>query len=167
MRQGLVFAALALALAVAGCNITPRKAYDGPSRPARDLSILKGGAYGDELSPVSVVDLRAIDGTAQRGGTYLASVLPGRHLVGVIETLRIATSERSQFCAFPLETVAACTYAPRPPSPPTDAIARRVADWEWSVDMPVNIQCADRAVFVVRVTARCGSSANILQRPGP
>jgi hypothetical protein len=156
-----------LALAVAGCGVVPHKAYDGPSRPASQLSVLKAGAYGQELSPVSVVDLRTIDGAAQRGGMYLASVLPGRHAVGLSEELRAGTRTRTQFCIVELETTAGCVYAPRPPSPPTDVIIGRTTEWEWSVDMPVAIDCADGSGFQIRAPARCGASAKLLERPRP
>jgi amidase len=66
---------------------------------------------------------------------------------------------------FELDTLAACTYVPRPPSPPSDAIAGRLKDWEWSVDMPVGFECRDGAAFQIRITARCGSSEKLLQRP--
>jgi hypothetical protein len=160
MRQGL-----ALLVLVAGCNVVPHKAYEGPSRAGRELSILKAGAYGDEDSPMSLTDMRTIDGVQQRGGMYLASVLPGRHSVGVTETTRMGTYTRRQHCAIPLDTLAGCTYLLRPPSPPSDAIAGRLKEWEWSVDMPVRIECADGAEFQVRVTARCGASEKLLEKP--
>jgi hypothetical protein len=166
MRQRLsvVLAACAAFFATAGCNIVPHKAYEGASRPERDLSILKTGAYGDADSPMSLTDMRTIDGVAQRSGMYLASVLPGRHFVGVTETTRMGTYTRSQHCAFELDTFAGCTYTPRPPSPPSDAIANRVKDWEWSVDMTTGIECRDGAAYQMRIPARCGSSAKLLER---
>jgi len=163
MRQGLAF--LAVTLVVAGCNVVPHKAYEGPSRPDRELSFLKVGAYGEENSPVSLTALHTIDGVEQRGGMYLASVLPGRHFVGVTETTRMGTYSRRQYCGFELDTLPACTYVPRPPRPPSDAIARRLKDWEWSVDMPVSLECRDGAEFQVRITARCGSSPKLMEKP--
>jgi hypothetical protein len=163
MRQGLV--ALLTALAAAGCGVFPHKAYDGPSRPERELSILRGGAFGDELSPVSLVELRVIDGKPQRARLYLASVLPGRHTIGLSETLRIATRTRTQYCAVELDTLAGCLYIARPPSAPSDAQSGRNADWEWSVDMPITAECETGGSFQTRVPARCGGSASILERP--
>jgi hypothetical protein len=163
MRQRL--AVLAAALAVAGCNVVAHKAYEGPSRPDRELSFLKGGAYGDEVSPMSVVDVRTIDGVRQRGSMYFASVLPGRHFVGLSEITRAGTYTRRQYCGLELDTLAGCTYALHPPSPPSDAIAGRVKEWEWSVDMPARIECADGAAFQIRTAARCGSSEKLLERP--
>jgi hypothetical protein len=164
MRKRLACLVLLPALlAVAGCNVFPAKAYEGPSRRDADLAVLKGGAYGDELSAVSVVDLRSIDGVPQREGTYLASVLPGRRNIGLSETLRLGNIRRPQYCAFALDALAGCLHAPRPPTPPSDI--RRGVDWEWSVDMPVGIECADGAAYQVRVSARCGSSAKFLETP--
>jgi hypothetical protein len=161
MRQGLV--ALLTVLAAAGCGVFPHKAYDGPSRPERELSILRGGAFGDELNPVSLVELRVIDGKPQRARLYLASVLPGRHTIGLSETLRISTRTRTQYCAVELDTLAGCLYIPRPPSPPSDAA--RNADWEWSVDMPITAECETGGGFQTRVPARCGGSASVFERP--
>jgi hypothetical protein len=163
MRQRLAF--LAAVLSLAGCNITPHKAYEGPSRPAREVAVIKAGAYGDEESPMSVIDMRTIDGVPQRSGMYLASVLPGRHFIGVTETTRAGTYTRRQFCGFNLDTLAACTYAPRPPSPPSDVMVGRLKEWEWSIDMPVAFECRDGAAFQIRVPARCGSSEKLLQKP--
>ncbi len=163
MRQRL--AILVVLLAATGCNVVAHKAYEGPSRSSRELSFLKAGAYGDEDSPMSTIDMRTIDGVAQRGGLYFASVLPGRHFVGVSEVTRMGTYTRGQYCGFELDTLAGCTYAPRPPSPPSDAIAGRVKDWEWSVDMQVGFECRDGAAFQIRVPARCGSSPKLLERP--
>jgi hypothetical protein len=161
MRKRLILAVLALA----GCNITPHKAYEGSSRPDREISILRAGAYGDEDSPMSLTDMRTIDGVEQRRGMYLASVLPGRHVIGVTETTRMGTYTRSQHCGFELDTFAGCTYSPRPPSPPSDAIANRVKEWEWSVDMSTGIECMDGAAYQTRITARCGSSPKLLEKP--
>jgi len=163
MRQRLAF--LAAVLGLAGCNVTPHKAYEGPSRAAREVSVIRGGAYGDEESPMSVIDMRTIDGVPQRAGMYLASVLPGRHYIGVTETTRAGTYTRRQYCGFNLDTLAACTYAPRPPSPPSDVMVGRLNQWEWSVDMPVAFECRDGAAFQIRITARCGSSEKLLQKP--
>jgi len=163
MRQGLAF--IAAAFAVAGCNVVPHKAYDGPSRPDRELSFLRAGAYGDEESPMSLTDLRTIDGVEQRSGLYRASVLPGRHFIGVAETTRMGTYTRRQYCGFNLDTLPACTYSPRPPSPPSDAIANRLKEWEWSVDMTVGLECMDGAGYQIRITARCGSSPKLMEKP--
>jgi hypothetical protein len=164
MRQRLArFALLAAALAVAGCNLAPTKGYEGPSRRLEDLSVLKGGAYGEELSPVSVVDLRTIDGASQHEATYLVSVLPGRRFIALTETLRLGNIRRPQYCAFELDAMAGCRYVPRPPSPPFYAGSN--SSWEWSVDMPLGIECLDGGAFQVRVPARCGSSAKLLERP--
>jgi hypothetical protein len=164
MRQRLAISVVAASFMQAGCNVVPHKAYEGPSRPDRELSFLKGGAYGDEISPMSVVDMRTIDGVPQRGSLYFASVLPGRHFIGVTETTRMGTYTRRQYCGFELDTLAACTYVPRPPSPPSDAIAGRLENWEWSVDMPVGFECRDGAAFQIRTLARCGSSEKLLER---
>jgi hypothetical protein len=164
MRKRLIFAVLAASF-LWGCNVVPHKAYEGPARAARELSILRAGAYGDEVSPMSLTDMRTIDGVEQRSGTYLASVLPGRHFVGVTETTRMGTYTRSQHCGFELDTFAGCTYSPRPPSPPSDAIANRVQDWEWSVDMSTGIECRDGVAYQLRIPARCGSSPNLLRKP--
>jgi hypothetical protein len=158
MRQGLI---VALALSCAGCNVVATKAYDGPSRAGSELSLLKAGATGQEGSPVSLVDLRIIDGKAQRAGTYLASVLPGRHHVGLSETLRIGTRDRVQYCGFEIDTVAGCTYQPTAPSTPTDATR---GPWEWSVDMVVVAECERDGGFALRVPARCGSTGKVFER---
>ena len=168
MRQGLILLALAAA-ATAGCNITPTKAYEGPSRPARDLSFLKGGAVGEEmnaiqLNPVTTVNLSMIDGAAQREATYYASVLPGRRWIGVAATLRVGTRQSRQFCAFELDALPGCTYTPSAPSAPSDAAN---GAWEWSVDMLVSATCTDGAGFQARVPARCGSSAKVFERKSP
>lgn len=166
MRKGVAagIAVFAAALATAGCNVVPHKAYDGPSRLDRDLSFLRGGAYGEQLSPVSLVDLRTIDGVPQRERMYLASVLPGRHVIGLSERLSVGSLSRIQFCAFNLETVAGCRYAPRPPTPPADAVGSRTA-WEWVVDMPVVAECTTDGGFQMRVSARCGSTEKVFDRP--
>jgi hypothetical protein len=148
----------------AGCNIVPSKAYEGPSRREADLAVLRGGASGEELSPVSLVDLRVIDGAKQRERMYLASVLPGRHMIGLRETLRIGVATRTQYCAFEIESLAGCRYTPRPPSPPSDALSGRSADWEWNVDMPVAAECL-AGNFQARLPARCGSSEKVFEGP--
>jgi hypothetical protein len=164
MRQRLArLVLLPAAFALAGCNVTPTKAYEGPSRPLQDLAVLKGGAYGEELSPVSVVDVRTIDGASQREATYLVSILPGRRFIALTETLRLGNIRRPQYCAFELDAMAGCLYVPRPPSPPFYAGSK--SDWEWSVDMPLGIECLDGGAFQVRVPARCGSSAKLLETP--
>jgi hypothetical protein len=165
MRKGIA-AGLAAAALAAGCNIVPTKAYEGPARNRDELSVIKGGASGEEQSPVSLVDLRAIDGARQREGTYLVSVLPGRHSIALSQTLRIGVATRTQFCAFDLEALAGCRYVPRPPSPPSDARAGRNAIWEWSVDMPVAAECI-AGDYQVRVPARCGSSMKLLESSKP
>jgi len=158
MRQRL---ALALALlAVAGCNVVPHKAYQGPSRPEGQLSLLKGGAMGQELSPISTLDMRIIDGMPQRKDLYFASVLPGTHAIGVRETLRIGTRDRVQFCAFNLETAAGCTYTPSAPSVPSHA---GQGPWEWNVDMVVVVECSGAGGFQQRVVARCASSEKVFE----
>lgn len=158
MRQGL---AVALALAVTACSVTPHKAYDGPKRRDSELSFLKAGGTGQEYGPASLVTLRMIDGAAQRPATYFVAVLPGRHAVGLSETLRIGTRERTQFCAVELETAAGCTYVPNAPSVPADA--RVAGEWEWSVDMVVVAECQGSTGFTVRAPARCGSSAKVYE----
>lgn len=160
MRQGL--AALSMLLAAAGCNILPSKAYDGPSRPSSEVSVLKGGANGDQLSLVSVVDFRTIDGVEQRDGSYLLTILPGRHAIGVTETRRLGAATRVQFCVFELDALAGCTYVPRPPSPPSDALTGVTPVWEWSVDMAVSAECV-AGDYQVRMPSRCGSSNKLLE----
>jgi hypothetical protein len=152
------------ALAVAGCNVVPSKAYEGPSRPEQELSVLRGGAFGEELSYVSLVDLRVIDGVAQRARMYLASVLPGRHAVGLSETLSAGRATLTQYCAVELDTLAGCLYVLRPPSPPYEARSGRSANWEWNVDMLIAAECQSGG-FQTRASARCGSSASIFERP--
>ena len=170
MHQELIATAVALAAAAAaGCNITPTKAYEGASRPARELAFLKGGAVGEEmnpiqLNPVTVVNLSMIDGAAHRDGTYYASVLPGRRWIGVEATLRIGTRRSRQFCALEIDALAGCTYTPSAPSAPSDAAN---GPWEWSVDMLVGATCADGAAFQARLPARCGSSAKVFERKSP
>jgi hypothetical protein len=160
VRQGL--AALLALLAAAGCNILPSKAYDGPSRPSSEVSVLRGGANGDQLSLVSVVDFRTIDGAAQSESSYLLTILPGRHAVGFTETRRLGAATRVQFCVFELDALAGCTYVPRPPSPPSDALTGVTPVWEWSVDMAVTAEC-QAGDYQVRMPARCGSSVQLLE----
>ena len=158
MRQRL---ALAVALFVAaGCGVFPHKAYQGPSRPEGQLSLLKGGAFGQEYSPTSTIDLRFIDGVTQRKDLYFASVLPGTHSIGLRETLRIGTRERVQFCALNLETAAGCTYMPSAPSVPSHAGA---GPWEWNVDLVIVVECAGAGGFQQRVVARCASSDKVFE----
>jgi hypothetical protein len=160
VRQGL--AALWMLLAAAGCNILPSKAYDGASRPSSELSVLKGGASGDQLSLVSVVDFRSVDGVGQREGSYLLTILPGRHAIGLTETRRLGGATRVQFCVFELDALAGCTYVPRPPSPPSDALTGVTPVWEWSVDMAVTAECL-AGDYQARMPARCGSSNKPLE----
>ena len=156
MRKGL---AVALLLGVAGCGVSPHKAYEGPKRRDAELSFLKAGASGQEYSPTSLIDFRVVNGMEQRPATYFVSVLPGRQVVGFKETLRIGTRERTQFCAVELETAAGCTYTPTAPSVPADA--RLAGEWEWSVDMVVGAECERGGGFTLRQPARCGSSAKV------
>lgn len=162
MRKGL---AAALLLALAGCNVTPHKAYEGPARRDSELSFIRGGSKttqtDQEYSPVSVVDLRVIDGAKQHRVEYLVSVLPGRHRVGLRETLRIGMRERTQYCLVELETAAGCAYTPTAPSPPADARVSR--EWDWNVDMVVSAECDNGAAFALRAPARCGSSDKVLE----
>jgi hypothetical protein len=159
MRQRLALAAALLA--AAGCSVFPHKAYQGPSRPERELSLLKGGAAGEEYSPTSTIDLRFIDGVPQRKDLYFASILPGTHSIGIRATLRIGSRERAQFCAFNLESAAGCTYSPTAPSVPSHA---GQGAWEWNVDMVVVVECAGAGGFQQRVVARCGSSDKVFER---
>ena len=160
MRQGL--AALVMLLTAAGCNVLPSKAYDGPSRPSSELSRLKGGASGDQLSLVSVVDFRSVDGVAHSESSYLLTILPGRHAIGLTETRRLGPASRIQYCVFELDALAGCTYVPRPPSPPTDALTGVTPVWEWSVDMSVTGECVS-GDYQSRMPARCGSSVKLLE----
>jgi len=162
MRQGI--ALLLAAIVAAGCNVVPRKAYDGPSRPSGEVSVLKGGASGDELSRTSLVDFRAIDGARQPESSYLLAILPGRHAIALSETLRMGGATRTQFCTLQLDALAGCTYEPRPPSPPSDALTGVTPSWEWSVDMPVTAVC-NAGDYQARVPARCGSSVKLLESP--
>lgn len=161
MRQGI--ALLLAALAAAACNVVPHKAYEGPSRPSSEVVVLKGGASGEELSPVSLVDFRVIDGAHQRESSYLLSILPGRHAIALTETLRLGPATRTQFCVFGLDTLAGCTYVLRPPRPPTDALTGRTPTWEWSVDLPFAAECIAGGDYQGRVPARCGSSMPLLE----
>jgi len=160
MRQGVGL--LLAALAAAACNVIPHKAYEGPSLASSELSVLKGGASGDQLSQVSVVDFRAIDGKSYSESSYLLSVLPGRHAIALTETLRMGRGTRIQHCVFALDALAGCTYVPRPPQPPTDALTGATPVWEWNVDMPIGAECI-AGNYQVRVSARCGSSAKLLE----
>jgi hypothetical protein len=160
VRQGL--AALGMLLAAAGCNVVPSKAYEGPSRPSSELSVLRGGASGDELSQVSEVDFRSVDGVAQGARSYLLTILPGRHSIGLTETRRLGPATRVQFCVFQLDALAGCTYVPRPPSPPSDALTGVTPVWEWSVDMAVSAECL-AGDYQARMPARCGSSNKLLE----
>jgi hypothetical protein len=162
MRQGVGL--LLVIFATAGCNVVPRKAYEGPSRSSDEVSVLKGGASGDELSLVSVVDFRAIDGKSHPESSYLLSILPGRHAIVLTETLRMGRGTRIQHCVFELDTLAGCVYAPRPPSPPSDALTGVTPVWEWGVDLPVGAECI-AGNYQVRVSARCGSSTKLLESP--
>jgi hypothetical protein len=160
MRQGIGL--LLVIFAAAGCNVVPSKAYEGSSRPSGEVSVLKGGASGDELSQVSVVDFRTIDGKSHPESSYLLSILPGRHAIALTETLRMGRGARIQHCVFALDTLAGCTYVPRPPRPPSDAMTGATPVWEWNVDMPVGAECI-AGNYQVRVSARCGSSAKLLE----
>jgi hypothetical protein len=157
MRQGLILSCL---LALAGCSITPTKGYEGPSRRSGELSVLKGGGSGEEYGYQSRVNLLAIDGVELRGSVYLASFLPGRRRIQLSETVRLFRGVSTQYCVFDLESVGACVYSPKPPSPPTD----RGESWDWNVDMPVAVECNDGAAFQLRVPARCGSSLQATQK---
>lgn len=157
MRQGLILCCL---LALAGCNVTPTKAYEGRSRPAGELAVLKGGGAGEEYGYQSRVNLLAVDGVALRGGVYLASFLPGRRRIELSDTVRLFRGVVTQYCAFDLEAAAACVYSPKPPSPPSD----RGESWDWNVDMPVAVECNDGAAFQLRAPARCGSSLQAAQK---
>ena len=161
MRQGI--ALLLAALAAAACNVIPHKTYEGPSRPSSELSVLKGGASGEEPSLVSLIDFRAVDGARQPEASYLLAVLPGRHAIALTETLRLGAGTRTQFCTFELNSLAGCTYVLRPPRPPADALTGRTPTWEWSVDMPVAAECL-AGDYQGRVPARCGSSMPLLER---
>ncbi|HEY2336344.1 MAG TPA: hypothetical protein VGI18_03155 [Burkholderiales bacterium] len=157
MRQGLILSCL---LALAGCSITPTKAYQGPSRPSGELSVLKGGGSGEAYGYQSSVSLLAVDGVELRRDVYLASFLPGRRRVELSETVRLFRGVSTQYCVFDLESAAACLYSPKPPSPPSD----RSETWDWNVDMPVAVECNDGAAFQLRVPARCGSSLPAAQK---
>jgi hypothetical protein len=162
MRKGLGL--LLAVFAAAGCNVVPRKAYEGPSRPSSEIAVLKGGASGEELSRVSLVDFRAIDGARQPEASYLLAILPGRHAIALTDTLRLGPATRTQFCTFELHALAGCTYLPKPPSPPADALTGRTPTWEWSIDLPVIADCI-AGDYQVRVPARCGSSMKLLESP--
>jgi hypothetical protein len=162
MRKGLI---VLLVIFTTGCNVVARKAYDGPSRSSSELAVLKGGASGDELSRSSLVDFRAVDGVRQPQSSYLLSILPGRRAVALTETLRMGRGTRTQYCAIQIDALAGCTYVPRPPSPPSDALSGATPNWEWSVDMPVTAECPAGGDYSVRVPARCGSSDKILEGP--
>lgn len=160
MRQGLTALLFAAALLpVVGCGVNPVKVYDGPTRREEDLALLRGGGSGAERGPMSLVDLRLVDGTLLRKGTYYVAVLPGRHRVAFEATARIATETRTQYCAMDLETVAGCTYSPSPPSPPSDA---GTGAWEWNVDVVVAATCLQGS-YQVRVSGRCGSSMKLIE----
>ena len=165
MRQGI--ALLAAALAVAGCGRTPVKAYDGPARPLSDLAVLQGGATGDEMSARSVIEFPSIDGVQRANAPYVASVLPGARRVGLKQTLNLGSIKRVQFCAFEIETAPGCLYAPIPPSPPPESLTGKGDEFQWSVELPVSIQCGATAAFLLRYAARCGSAASLLDERKP
>jgi hypothetical protein len=160
MRQGLI---LGLLLPLAGCNVFPTKAYEGPGRPKGELAVLKGGGEGEEYGYRSLVQPLAVDGVRVREGAYLISFLPGRRRIEVRETLRLFKGVRTQYCAFDLDSVARCVYSPKPPSPPSD----RQEVWLWNVDMPVAVECSDGAAFSLRAPGICGSSLLQVQRGTP
>ena len=164
MREGV--ALLVAAFAIAGCGRMPVKAYDGPARSLDQLSVFRGGATGDEMSAHSVVEFGSIDGVRHAEGTYVASVLPGSHRVGVKQTLRFGAAKRVQFCTFDMETAAGCLYTPIPPSPPPDSLAGKGDDFRWSVELPVGIECGGGSAYMLRIAARCGSAGKLLdERP--
>jgi hypothetical protein len=155
-----------VALAAAGCGRTPVKAYDGPSRPLDQLSVLMGGATGDEMSARSVVEFLVIDGVRRAEGTYVASVLPGRHRIGLRQTLQFGSAKRFQFCALEIATAADCRYTPLPPSTPPSLVAGQGRDFQWNVDLSVNMECSGGVTHLLRIDARCGSADELLgERP--
>jgi len=158
MRQGLAAAAVAAALAAGGCGRTPVKAYDGPARPEDQLSVLYGGASGDEMSARSVVEFPSIDGVQRSGTIYVASVLPGSHRIGLRQTLQFGPLKRLQFCTFEMQTAAGCQYTPIPPSPPPASLSGKGDDFRWSVELPVNIECSGGVTYLMRIAASCGSA---------
>jgi hypothetical protein len=162
MRQGI--GVLAVALALSGCNMTPTKAYEGPSRPLHELSVLKGGGSGEEYGYYSLVEILAVDGASQRKGTYLVSFLPGRHSIELSETERLFAGRRVQYCVLDLESVAGCLYIPAPPSPPADAAAGRDPNWVWAVDTPVYVECGSGGAFQLRARGRCGASPQAVRQ---
>jgi hypothetical protein len=168
MREGIAARVMLAGLAatlVAGCGRTPVKAYDGPSRPLDQLSVLQGGASGDEMSARSVVEFPEVDGVRRSGEVYVVSVLPGSHRVRLKQTLQFGSAKRVQYCTFQVQTAADCQYTPIPPSPPPDSVSGKGKDFRWSVDLPVNIQCGGRAAYLARVGARCGSADEPEERP--
>jgi len=165
MRQGI--ALLAAALAVAGCGRTPVKAYDGATRPLSELAVLQGGASGDEMSARSVVEFPSIDGVQRAQAPYVASVLPGARRIGLKQTLDFGPIKRVQFCAFEIETAPGCLYTPLPPNPPPESLTGKGDEFQWSVELPVSIQCGGAAAFMLRYAAHCGTAASLLDERKP
>ena len=166
MRKGMT-AALAAALVAAGCSRMPVKAYDGPARPLGELSVLMGGASGDQMTAHSVVEFGSIDGVRRADGVYVASVLPGSHTVGVKQTLQFGAAKRIQYCSFEMQTAPGCLYTPIPPSLPPDALTGGGPKWEWSVELPVGIDCGGGSSYMLRVAARCGATEKLLDERVP
>jgi len=160
-------AGTAAALVAAGCSRMPVKAYDGPARPLGELSVLMGGASGDQMSVLSVVEFGVIDGVRRADGVYVASVLPGSHTVGVKQTLQFGAAKRMQYCAFDMQTAPGCLYTPIPPSPPPTTVSGRGDDFQWSIELPVGIECGGGNNYMLRVAARCGSAAGLLDERTP
>jgi len=151
-------------LLLAGCNITPTKAYEGPSKPLKELAVIKGGGSGDDMGMgyVSRVQLLAVDERRLGVNTLLASILPGRRTIGLSETTKLFKGVRTQYCAVTIEALAGCLYTPQPPSPPSYADAAQ-AGWAWSVDMPLYVECGSGGgAFQIRAPARCGSSVDLI-----
>jgi hypothetical protein len=165
MREGI--ALLAAALAVAGCARMPVKAYDGPTRPRSEVAVLQGGASGDQMSAHSVIEYPSIDGVRRADAPYVVSVLPGARRVGLRHTLSFGPAKRVQFCAFDIETAPGCLYTPSPPLPPPAALTGKGDDFQWSVELPVSIECGGGSAFVLRYAARCGSAPSVLEQKDP
>ena len=118
------------------------------------------------MSPLAVLEFASIDGVRRRDA-YVISVLPGPHTFGVKQTLSIGSAKRVQFCAFDMQAAPGCRYTPRPPSPPPEAIGGSKASWEWSVELPVGIECGGGSAFLQRANARCGSAEQLLDERNP
>ena len=145
--------ALGVALAAAGCaSVGVIKAYEGPGRSADQLATVRT-EFRSEVSTVADTEIVAIDGVNYKRPHYEAQMLPGKHWIGIADSISVGKRKREQFCAFELDLQPGCTYRPNPPGVglPNRGLPEvfQVAD-----AMPVNVQCNDSS-YATREPVEC------------